>query len=75
MSNTLLDFADYRRSRGRKVTPELLEVGKRIEERKEAARRYANRDFWCRMGLHSRRQHWAGGGYPATCVKCWRERL
>lgn len=75
MTNSLLNFANYRRSTGHQVTPELIQVAAEIEERKEAKIKYDNRDFWCRMGLHSRIQAWYGGGCPKTCLKCWRERL
>jgi hypothetical protein len=75
MGNTLLDFAEHQRSLGRKISPELLQVGRRIEEQKEAKQRYANRDIWCRIGLHSRRRSWTGASYWGTCVKCWRDKL
>lgn len=75
MSNILLEFADYRRSRGREITPELIQVGLEIEECKEVRTRYENRPLRCRLGIHSRRQSWSGDGYLGSCVICWREKL
>lgn len=68
-------FIAQQQSRGIPVTKELLEVNQELKDKDEAKRRYANRDFWCRIGLHSRIQAWYGGGYPLTCIKCWRHLL
>jgi hypothetical protein len=75
MSKYFDGFIEQQRSRGVPVTPELLRVNKELKVKDEAKLRYANRDFWCRIGLHSWRQHWAGGFYPKSCDKCMRDLL
>lgn len=75
MSNFLLDFANHQEELGIPITPELREVGNKIEERKEAQRRYDNRPLRCRLGLHKRQLSAWGGWYLGTCVICWRELL
>lgn len=62
-------------SRGVGVTSELLEVNAELKIRDMAKERYENRPLMCRLGLHSRVQAWYGGGYPLTCLICWRHKL
>ena len=75
MSKYFDGFIEQQRNRGIPVTPELLEVNRELKDKDEAKRRYANRDIWCKLGLHRRRQSWTGSSYWGTCTKCWRELL
>jgi hypothetical protein len=68
-------FIARRQSGGLAITSELLQVNRELKDKDEAIVRYKNRNFWCRIGLHSRIQAWYGGGYPLTCIKCWRHLL
>lgn len=68
-------FIDWQNSRGIPVSKELVGVNRELKDKDEAKNRYVNRDFWCRIGLHSRQQAWYGGGYHRTCIKCWRHLL
>ncbi len=74
MSNSLLEFAAYQQARGREVTPELLQVGREIEEKKWYAAMYKQRPLRCKLGLHRRIQG-LGGGYPLTCTICYRHKV
>jgi hypothetical protein len=75
MSNYFDGFIEQQRNRNEPVSPELLEVNRELKNRYEAKRRYAARDWLCRLGLHDRLQSFWGGGFPGTCVKCWRHLL
>lgn len=68
-------FIAEQEAKGEKLTPEIYEVNARLNWKDLAKEAYANRDFWCRIGLHNRLQTWYGGGVPKTCVKCRRHLL
>ena len=74
MSKYFDGFIAERQSRGIPVTPELLQVNRRLKEKDEAKRHWENRGFWCKIGLHNNLVG-LGGSYPRTCVNCWRHLL
>lgn len=75
MSKNFDGFIEQQISSGETVTPELIAVNTRLKEKDMAQTMYAQRSYWCKIGLHKKVLSWDGGAYKMTCTKCWRHKL
>jgi len=75
MSKYFDSFIAEQIAQGEPVTIELLKVNQELKDKDRAKSKWKNRDWFCKLGLHSRVQLYSAGGIDKTCIKCWRHLL